>query len=31
MERLEEVIAWANQDEIRGEFCLIVEGTDESN
>ncbi|MFJ5717990.1 16S rRNA (cytidine(1402)-2'-O)-methyltransferase [Neobacillus sp. NPDC093127] len=26
---VEEVIAWASQDEIRGEFCLIVEGTDE--
>src|SRR5262249_39791431 len=23
---LEEAIKWANQDEIRGEFCLIVEG-----
>lgn len=27
---LEEIIKWANQDEIRGEFCLIVEGADES-
>jgi 16S rRNA (cytidine1402-2'-O)-methyltransferase len=27
---LEEIIEWANQDEIRGEFCLIVEGADES-
>lgn len=27
---LEEIIGWANQDEIRGEFCLIVEGADES-
>ncbi len=27
---LEEIILWANQDEIRGEFCLIIEGTDES-
>ena len=26
---VEEVIDWASQDEIRGEFCLIVEGTDE--
>jgi 16S rRNA (cytidine1402-2'-O)-methyltransferase len=26
---LEEVIAWAHQDEIRGEFCIIIEGTDE--
>lgn len=26
---IEEVIAWAHQDEIRGEFCLIVEGTDQ--
>lgn len=26
---LEEVIAWAHQDEIRGEFCIIVDGTDE--
>ncbi|MFF2450309.1 16S rRNA (cytidine(1402)-2'-O)-methyltransferase [Neobacillus sp. NPDC058068] len=26
---VEEVITWASQDEIRGEFCLIVEGTDE--
>jgi 16S rRNA (cytidine1402-2'-O)-methyltransferase len=27
---LEEIIEWVNQDEIRGEFCLIVEGADES-
>ncbi|NWQ44524.1 16S rRNA (cytidine(1402)-2'-O)-methyltransferase [Bacillus sp. EB106-08-02-XG196] len=27
---LEEIIKWANQDEIRGEFCLIIEGADES-
>ncbi|WP_066074713.1 16S rRNA (cytidine(1402)-2'-O)-methyltransferase [Neobacillus soli] len=26
---LEEVIGWAQQDEIRGEFCIIVEGTEE--
>jgi len=26
---IDEVIAWTNQDEIRGEFCLIVEGTDQ--
>ena len=26
---IEEVIAWTTQDEIRGEFCLIVEGTDQ--
>ncbi|MCL6573467.1 MAG: 16S rRNA (cytidine(1402)-2'-O)-methyltransferase [Bacillus sp. (in: Bacteria)] len=26
---LEEVIVWAHQDEIRGEFCIIIEGTDE--
>ncbi|MEH7076193.1 16S rRNA (cytidine(1402)-2'-O)-methyltransferase [Neobacillus drentensis] len=26
---IEEVIVWTNQDEIRGEFCLIVEGTDQ--
>lgn len=26
---LEEIIEWSNQDEIRGEFCLIVEGADE--
>jgi 16S rRNA (cytidine1402-2'-O)-methyltransferase len=26
---IEEVIAWTHQDEIRGEFCLIVEGTDQ--
>lgn len=26
---LEEVIEWAHKDEIRGEFCIIVEGTDE--
>jgi len=26
---IEEVIAWANEDEIRGEFCLIIEGTDQ--
>ncbi|MFP7300279.1 16S rRNA (cytidine(1402)-2'-O)-methyltransferase [Neobacillus niacini] len=27
---LEEILDWANQDEIRGEFCLIIEGADES-
>jgi 16S rRNA (cytidine1402-2'-O)-methyltransferase len=27
---LEEIIEWANHDEIRGEFCLIIEGADES-
>jgi 16S rRNA (cytidine1402-2'-O)-methyltransferase len=27
---LSEVVEWAHQDEIRGEFCLIIEGTDES-
>ncbi len=26
---IEEVIEWANEDEIRGEFCLIVEGAHE--
>ena len=26
---LEEVIEWAHKDEIRGEFCIIVEGTNE--
>jgi 16S rRNA (cytidine1402-2'-O)-methyltransferase len=26
---IEEVIEWANQDEVRGEFCIIIEGTDE--
>jgi 16S rRNA (cytidine1402-2'-O)-methyltransferase len=26
---LTEVIGWANEDEIRGEFCLIVEGSKE--
>lgn len=26
---LEEVIAWSNKDEIRGEFCLVVAGTSE--
>jgi 16S rRNA (cytidine1402-2'-O)-methyltransferase len=26
---LEEVIIWAHHDEIRGEFCIIVEGTEE--
>lgn len=26
---LEEVIEWAHNDEIRGEFCMIVEGTNE--
>jgi 16S rRNA (cytidine1402-2'-O)-methyltransferase len=26
---LTEVIGWANEDEIRGEFCLIIEGTKE--
>lgn len=25
---LEEIIEWAHSDEIRGEFCLIVEGTE---
>jgi 16S rRNA (cytidine1402-2'-O)-methyltransferase len=25
-----EALGWANQEEIRGEFCLIVEGTDET-
>ncbi len=25
---LEEVVAWTNNDEIRGEFCIIVDGTD---
>ena len=27
---LSEVVEWAHQDEIRGEFCLIIEGADES-
>lgn len=27
---LSEVLEWAHQDEIRGEFCLIIEGADES-
>jgi 16S rRNA (cytidine1402-2'-O)-methyltransferase len=27
---LSEVLAWSQQDEIRGEFCLIIEGADES-
>src|SRR4051794_12184946 len=26
---IEEVITWTTQDEIRGEFCLIVEGTNQ--
>lgn len=26
---LEEIVEWANRDEIRGEFCLIIEGADE--
>jgi 16S rRNA (cytidine1402-2'-O)-methyltransferase len=26
---IEEVIEWANQDEVRGEFCIIIEGTDD--
>jgi 16S rRNA (cytidine1402-2'-O)-methyltransferase len=26
---IEEVIGWTSQDEIRGEFCLILEGTDQ--
>lgn len=26
---LEEILEWSNQDEIRGEFCLIVEGADD--
>ncbi|WML41868.1 16S rRNA (cytidine(1402)-2'-O)-methyltransferase [Neobacillus sp. OS1-2] len=25
---LEEVIAWAQKDEIRGEFCILIEGSD---
>ncbi|QCJ45043.1 16S rRNA (cytidine(1402)-2'-O)-methyltransferase [Bacillus sp. S3] len=25
---LEDAIKWAHQDEIRGEFCIVVEGTD---
>lgn len=25
-----EALGWANQEEVRGEFCLIVEGTDET-
>lgn len=28
---LEEAIEWANHDEIRGEFCLIVEGAEEGS
>jgi 16S rRNA (cytidine1402-2'-O)-methyltransferase len=28
---LEEAIEWANQDEIRGEFCLIVQGGEEED
>lgn len=27
---IQEAIEWANQDEVRGEFCLIVEGADEN-
>jgi 16S rRNA (cytidine1402-2'-O)-methyltransferase len=27
---LSEILEWAHQDEIRGEFCLIIEGADES-
>jgi 16S rRNA (cytidine1402-2'-O)-methyltransferase len=27
---IEETIEWANQDEIRGEFCIILEGADDS-
>lgn len=27
---LSEVVEWAHQDEIRGEFCLIIDGADES-
>lgn len=26
---LEEILEWSNQDEIRGEFCIIVEGADD--
>lgn len=26
---LEEILEWSNQDEIRGEFCIIVEGANE--
>ncbi len=26
---IEEVMVWAHQDEIRGEFCIIIEGTNE--
>jgi 16S rRNA (cytidine1402-2'-O)-methyltransferase len=29
--RLQEILEWANTDEIRGEFCLIVEGSDREN
>jgi 16S rRNA (cytidine1402-2'-O)-methyltransferase len=28
---LQEILEWANTDEIRGEFCLIVEGSDREN
>jgi 16S rRNA (cytidine1402-2'-O)-methyltransferase len=28
---LTDVIGWANQDEIRGEFCLIIEGSKEES
>jgi 16S rRNA (cytidine1402-2'-O)-methyltransferase len=27
---IEEVIEWANQDEVRGEFCIVVEGSMET-
>jgi 16S rRNA (cytidine1402-2'-O)-methyltransferase len=27
---LEEIVEWSHQDEIRGEFCLIVDGADET-
>jgi 16S rRNA (cytidine1402-2'-O)-methyltransferase len=26
---IEEVIEWANQDEVRGEFCMIIEGNND--
>ncbi|OLS34160.1 16S rRNA (cytidine(1402)-2'-O)-methyltransferase [Bacillus sp. MRMR6] len=28
---IEEMIEWANQDEVRGEFCIIIEGTDDQD
>ncbi|MBH0231854.1 16S rRNA (cytidine(1402)-2'-O)-methyltransferase [Halobacillus yeomjeoni] len=28
---LEELVSWSQEEEVRGEFCIIVEGTEEDN